>query len=531
MGKNGYFRIVNEENQTSIKLIPPTEGGKLINLNDVTEYLEMKGYPIDLLEMRLAVAAAAKEETVLLLEMRKRFPERECCKLTITPDNMKAYAKFYAASEGEKDMTAEEIVHDLEIQGIKYGIKQDVIERFIQNREYCEDILLAEGTPPIQGRDAYIEYKFNTDKKARPTLLEDGSVDFFNLNIINHCIKEEVLAVLHPEDPGEDGQDLFGECVKPFGVKKAVFKYGKNIALSEDGLELISMVDGHVELDGEKVIVSNLLIVDNVDTATGNIEFDGSVQVNGNVITNFAVKAQKDIVVNGVVEGATLESGGNIIIARGMNGMGRGSLSAHGNIVAKFLENATAQADGYVSSNSILHSYIMAGEEVNVGGKRGFITGGRVSAAGGVNVKTLGSEMGADTIVEVGIDPMVKNRITQLRKLIEEDTKTLKTIQPVLEAAMKKLGKGMKLSPDQMEQVQQLNLLSQQKTAAINANGEELDELMDQSSNTPLAMVKVDGTVYPGTLICIDDVSMTLREIIRNCRFVKERGVVKIKSL
>ena len=531
MGKNGYFRLVNEENKTSIKLIPPAEGGKPINLNDVMEYMTMKGYPVDLLEMRLAVEKAVKNETVLTVEMRKRIPERECCKLTFTPDHMKAYAKFYAASEGEKDMTAEDILHELEIQGIKYGIKQDVIDGFIENREYCENILLAEGTPPVEGTDAYIEYKFNTDKKARPTLMEDGSVDFFNLNIINHCTKEEVLAVLHPEDPGEDGQNIFGECVKPLQVKKAVFKYGKNIALSEDGLELSSMVDGHVELEGDKVIVSDLLIVDNVDTATGNIEFDGSVQVNGNVVTNFSVKAQKDIVVNGVVEGATLVSGGSIIIARGMNGMGKGSLKAHGNIVAKFLENAAAQADGYISSNSILHSVIMAGEEVNVGGKRGFITGGRVSAAGGVNVKTLGSEMGADTIVEVGIDPMIKNRIVQLRKLIEEDTKTLKTIQPVLAAMMQKLNKGVPLTPEQREQIQLLDLLNQQKTAAINTNGEELDELMDQTYTTTMAQVKVQGTAYPGTMICIDDVSVTLQENVRHCRFVKERGSVKAKQL
>ena len=530
MGKNGYFRLINEENQTSIKLIPPAAGGKPIDLNDVLEYMAMKDYPVDLLEMRLAVEASAKKETVLVLEMRKRFPERECCKLTITPDNMKAYAKFFAASEGEEDMTAEEIMHDLEVQGIKYGIKQDVIERFVQNREYCKNILLAEGTPPVQGRDAYIEYKFNTDNKARPTLLQDGSVDFFNLNIINHCAKDDVLAVLHPEDPGEDGKNLFGERVRPLEVKKAVLKHGKNIELSEDGLTLTSMVNGHVELVEGKVSVSDLLIVDNVDTATGNIEFDGSVQVNGNVVTNFSVKAQKDIVVNGVVEGANLVSGGNIIIARGMNGMGRGSLRANGNIVAKFLENAAAQADGYISSNSILHSNIMAGEEVNVGGKRGFITGGRVSAAGGVNVKTLGSEMGADTIVEVGIDPVVKNRMTQLRKLIEEDTKTLKTIQPVLAAMMQKLSKGAKLSSEQREQIQLLDMLSQQKTAAINTNGEELDELMDQSYNTTFAQVKVRGTAYSGTMICIDEVSMTLQENAHYCRFVKERGSVKIKS-
>ena len=56
----------------------------------------------------------------------------------------------------------------------------------------------------------------------------------------------------------------------------------------------------------------------------------------------------------------------------------------------------------------------MAGTEINVTGRKGFITGGRVSAANVIRVKTLGSPMGADTIVEVGADPSVKLRICLL---------------------------------------------------------------------------------------------------------------------
>lgn len=528
MRMNGYFRLVNEADKTSIKFIPPSEGGKPINLNDVIEYMTMKDYACDLPTLRRAVEASAEKETVLLLENNKRFPERECYKLTISPDKMQAYAKFYAASEGAEELTTEEILRDLESKGIKCGIKKDVIEQFIQHREYCEDMLLAEGVAPVQGKDAYIEYKFNTDKKAKPTLKEDGSVDFFNLNILNHCAKGELLAVLHPEEPGEDGQNLYGERIRPADVKPAVFKFGKNIEKSEDGMTLTSMVDGHVELVEGQVFVSDMLIVENVDNSTGNIEYEGSVQINGNVSTNFSVKAHGDIIVNGVVEGAALQADGNIIIARGMNGMGKGTLNAHGNIVAKFLENATAQADGYIASNSILHSKIMAGGEVNVDGKRGFITGGKVTAAGGINAKTLGSEMGADTVVEVGADPRVKNRIAQLQKLIEEDKKTLQTIQPVLIATTQKISKGIKLSPDQVKQVHALNLTSQQKKAALKANEAELSELMAQIGNTTQAQIKVKGMVYPGTKVCIDDVSMVVQKNAHFCRFIKERGDVKM---
>ena len=528
---NGYFRLINQVDKTSIKFIPPSEGGKPIDINDVMEYMAMKGYSCDLQTLKKAVEASTEKETVLLLENNKRYSERECYKLTISPDKMKAFAKFFAASEGGEELTAGEIVRDLGAQGIKCGIKQDVIERFIQNREYCEEILLAEGVAPVQGKDAYIEYKFNTDRKAKPTLKEDGSVDFFNLNILNHCAKGDILAVLHPEEPGVDGENLFGERLRPADVKKETLKFGNNIEKSEDGLTLTSLVDGHVELVDGQVFVSDVLVVENVDNSTGNIEYEGSVQVNGNVFTNFTIRAHGDINVKGVVEGAQLYADGNIIIARGMNGMGKGTLDAKGNIVAKFLENATASADGYVASESILHSRVMARGEVNVDGKRGFITGGRVCAAAGINVKTLGSEMGADTIVEVGADPKVKNRIAQLQKLIEEDNKTLQTILPVLTAATQKISQGIKLSPDQVKQIHALDMTRQQKNAALKANEAELNELMEQSGDPTKAQVRVKGMVYPGTKICIDDVSMTVQKTAHYCRFIKERGDVKTAPL
>ena len=337
-----------------------------------------------------------------------------------------------------------------------------------------------------------------------------------------------MLAVLHPEVPGKPGEDLSGNRIQPAEVRKETLKFGRNIAISEDRTVLTAQVDGHVELVEGSVFVTDELLVENVDNSTGNIDYEGNVQINGNVATNFHVKARGDIVVKGVVEGAQLTAGGNIIIARGMNGMGRGVLKADVNIVAKFLENVTAEAEGYVTAESILHSRVTAGGEVNVDGRRGFITGGKVCATGSIHVKTLGSEMGADTIVEVGTDPKLKARLNQLQKQIGEDTKLLQTVQPTLVSAKQKLAKGAKLSPEQIQQIQSMAALNKQKTDAIAAANEEIEELQKQMMSTSETMVRVKGEVYPGTRICIGDVSMVVQKTTHYCRFIRERGDVKI---
>lgn len=525
---NGYFRLVNQQGRSALKLFPPTGEGKPVDATDVVEYLTMKDYACDLPTLKRAVDGAQTEEQEISLGNETRLPERECYKLTVKPDKMQAYAKFYAASVDGEDMTAKEMLDDLEHRGIKSGICRDAVEAFFRKREYCEEILVAQGKEPVQGKNAYIEYKFNTDKSAKPTLNEDGSVDFFHLNILNHCNKGDVLAILHPAQPGEPGENVFGERIAPAEVRGETLKFGHNIELSKDKSMLTAMVNGHVELVEGSVFVSDELVVENVDTATGNIEYEGNVQINGNVATNFEVKAKGDIVVKGVVEGAKLVADGNIIIARGMNGMGRGILQAGGNIVSKFLENVTAEAEGYVASESILHSRVTAGGEINVDGRRGFITGGRVSATGTINVKTLGSEMGADTIVEVGADPKVKERINELQKQIMEDTKILQTVQPILVSTKQKLAQGVKLKPEQVQYIQTLAATNQQKTQALAEANKELESLQKHAGNPAEAVVRVKGEVYPGTRICIGDVSMVVQKTTHYCRFVRERGDVKM---
>ena len=340
-----------------------------------------------------------------------------------------------------------------------------------------------------------------------------------------------MLAKLIPQKEGTPGTTVFGEPIKPLEVKRAVLKYGRNIECSEDGRVLTAQINGHVSLVEGKVFLSNVMELDNVNTATGNIEYEGSVVVLGNVCENFSVKAKGTIEVRGVVEGAYIESESDIIIARGMNGMGKGVLKAGNNIIAKFLENADVTAGGYVATDSILHCNVSAGSEINVSGKRGFITGGRVCARSLVSVKTLGSEMGADTIVEVGVDPAVKARIQEIQKKIQEDKKSLESSEPVLANFVKKVQSGVALSMDQKMYMQTLLTETKEKKAEVARLTEEYDSYQDIIESANTAKVEVTGDVYAGTKICISDVSMVVKTTMTYCQFTKVAGDVKMTAL
>lgn len=527
---NGYFQLVEDSGHVGVKIFPPTDGGEKARVNEVMEYLTSRGIICDLSVLNQTINSA-ENPVVLKLRAGECPKEDENYKLEISEDNMTVTARFYPPSTKGNRLSTGEFVNDLRFKKVIFGVDTERLEQFFANPEYCTDIVVAKGKEPRHGSDAMIQYFFNTDLKVRPTLKEDGSVDFFNLNTISHCKEGDELARLIPADLGEEGMNILGEKLKPRDVKKATLKFGRNIELSEDKMSIFSKVNGHVTLTDDKVFVSDVLEVENVDNSIGNIEYEGSVQINGNVTSNFTVKAKGNIVVNGVVEGAYLEAGGDIIIARGMNGMSKGKLQAGGNIVAKFLENSTATAKGYVSTESILHSTVLAGTEVTVSGKRGFITGGRVCATNIITVKTLGSSMGASTTVEVGADPSIKARFQELQKNIAEIQRVLKTISPVVVAFEQKQEAGMQLPEDKVQYIMSLKKLKGLKEEEMEKSIKEMDELQDIIEDKHQAQVVVTGEVYPGTKIVIGDVSRTVQSGMKYCRFIKEKGDVKMTGM
>ncbi|MCR5654325.1 MAG: FapA family protein [Lachnospiraceae bacterium] len=529
---NGYFQLINANGMTSVRLVPPTDGGMALNVNELTDYLSLKNVKIDNLAGFYQAFSAASAETVIPVTGRQSYPQQEMLSVTISDDHMTATARFYPPSnDGELLKDADEIIQDLKFRKVIVGIDEQAIKSFLANRRYCEDIVVARGIAPVHGTDASIEYFFNTNLSVRPTRNEDGSVDFFHLNTINHCKEGDLLARLTKEVEGKLGQSVTGDPIRPRQIKRLSLKYGNNIDINEEKTELRSKVNGHVSLVTEKVFVSDVYEVENVGTATGNVESEGSVVVNGNVLSGFAVHAKGNVEVRGVVEGAEIVSDGDIIVARGINGMGKGILKAGGRVIMKYAENATIIAGDYVESESILHSNVSAGTEVRVEGKKGFIAGGIVRATEKITCKTLGSEMGADTVVEVGMDPQQKKIYQELQKEIGEIQKNLANIEPILANATARLRRGEKFKPEQVKYIQSLSEANKQQSARmeeVKAQLRGLDEKMRGEGN---ACVIVTGDAYQGSKIAIGDVSMVLRKSMAYTRFIKDKGDIRATAI
>ncbi len=533
MGKNAYFKLDVQNAGVTVQIVPPEDGGKKLELKEVTEYLDMKGYTsYNLKELNEAVTVITQEIRQVYVGESRGIYENEQMEVTISSDKMLAFCRFHAPSNQGNLMTEKEILDDLQFRNITQGIDMEAIHKFLADRQYCVDYVFAKGTPPVNGEDASIEYFFNTNHNLRPKKNEDGSVDYHELNTISRVEAGQILAKLHPAVPGKPGKDVCGGSVQGRQEKSLKLDFANNITLSEDKTEIYSNVTGHASLVNGKVFVSDVYDVPaDVDNTTGNIVYDGNVTVKGNVKSGFSVTAKGDIIVEGVVEAAFLSAGGQIIVKRGINGMSKGRVEAKANIICKFIENATVVAGGYIETGCILHSKVSAEADIRIQGKKGFASGGLIRAGNVVEAQTIGSAMGTITQVEVGVQPAMKVRYEEVNQNIADAKQNLDKLRPILVNFNEKLQKKEAVAPERVQQVQAIAKSFKQEQKHLAELQQEMKGLHEKIQMSSNAKIKIKGTIYPGVTITISDVSMSIKSERSCTRYVKERGEIVARPL
>lgn len=528
--QNGYFRLVQDNEGFGVALYQPKDGGEEVQLGELIDYLDGHGIAYD--RKRIEMLLMDDHDAMCHLGKNVCPAIPETYTLHVSEDGMLATVRFIAPSETGNRISYDDFLKDLQFQNITYGIQTGNLQEHFQSPGlFGVDIILAKGKEPVPGIDAQIQYMFQTDLHRRPAQREDGSVDYFHMTTINQCRKGDVLARIIPEKPGVDGHDIHGRTISPRLAKPAVLKFGRNITLSEDRRVITAAVDGHVTLVDDKVFVSDVYEVQNVDVATGNLDYEGSIQVNGDVAENFEVRAGGNVIINGLVEGAKVVAGGNIIIAKGMNGMSKGFLKAGGDVVVKFLENARVVSGGYVQAEAIMNSKVSSGSEVTVEGRKGVIVGGYVQAAKKITAKCIGANLGSATILEVGVNPLLKTQYSRIQKAIAENTKTVKDAEVILLNFKDKLKKGVEYNESQLKYMKSVATLVEEKTAELEQLNIRLEKLRQMMEIQKQAEVVVSDEIFAGTTIIIGDASKTIQNSYHYCRFVREQGEIRMAPL
>lgn len=423
--------------------------------------------------------------------------------ISLSPDRMEAVMTLtHPVGDGAK-VTMEKALQALQQGQVNFGIDYGKIETYVNQQTYGSSFVCAAGTKPVDGADGFVTYHFRAVTKKRPNISENGTVDFKNLDLIENVKNGDLLAEQTLPTKGTPGTDVLGKPVQQKAGKPAVFRPGKFAEFSKDNLQIIATVDGQVMVRDSKITVSPVYQVPaNVDNTTGNIRFNGKVVVKGNVKSGFIVEADGDIEVMGVVEGAILKSNNNIILSRGVQGNNQAELLCKGDLVAKYIENTKINSGGNVEAECILHSIVYAKKKIVIRGKKGLIVGGVVKAGEEIDAQIIGSSMGTQTIIEVGIDPNLKTKYDQAQSNLKEVSKNLQNLTKTI-AILNRMDKASQLPASKKDMlVRSVKTYEVMKDQQIDYQ-EEIQSMSDQMENSTKGKVHVSRIIHPGVKITI----------------------------
>lgn len=499
--------------------ITNTEGEPRASRQDVTDLIDEYGIKdVDYISLSEALKSKEEKVEVKISNSTAIMQVAESAAVEVSEDRMQAHITFSEPVNKGKLMTAEDVINLLQENRIVTDSK--FICLILSNKRYGRKILIAQGKEPINGTDGFLQFHFDRSNiKPKPKIMEDGTVNFKQLDIFRLCNRGDVLVTSVPAKEGRDGVDVYGTVVAAPKPRPAVaIPRGKGTALSPDGLHLLADVSGQLLLiDGKINISPHLEIAGNVDNSTGDVDFNGQVTIRGNVVTGFTVKAAGNIEVFGVCEAAKLISErGSIVLGDGVQGADKGELIAAQDITAKFIESCKVTAGGNVTADSIRKSHVKCDGIVTVTGKNGLLVGGSVVAGEKLVATTIGSPMGTLTEIEVGGFPKELNRkkdlISEFNKLKIEYEKCDKGVE-----MLNLMRKRDQLTPDKKAiLVKMINIKIILRDKMTNLQ-DDIDEIT-RNLAVNVGTVSVKNVIRPGVRITIGNAQMTIRDELSNCR-------------
>lgn len=425
--------------------------------------------------------------------------------INVSRDEMQAMVVFNTKN---KKIDKETLFLHLFKAGVVYGIDEAAINVLLKGTCQEEYIVIARGTQPEKGKDGHYEFFFRTNLSKKPVILDDGTVDYKNIDWMESVKKNQKIAYYHEAEEGKAGKTVTGKELPSRKGKEIKMLSGKGFELLSDRKTYVSAKDGKIEYVNDKIIITDLLVLDDVTISTGNIQFDGSIHVRGNVGKGVSITATKDITVDGFVEAANLSAQGDIILKKGCNASGQGKISCGKDLMARFLEGAIIHAQGSVKINYCMNCHIQAEDSIEVAG---MIAGGTSYAGSKISANDVGNYSGLRTVVQVGQNEEFIKREAQLKGKIYEVEEELKLLQRAFEDFQK-----------YPVEVRNTNPIYLKLEDAIYTKKTEEEKLLEAKMSMETykerfngANIAVKGTIYEGTLVDISGASWRAKTVSR----------------
>lgn len=393
--------------------------------------------------------------------------------------------------------------------------------------ENREQPLVLEATPPVNGKNGYVQWDpacdpAQLDHKLKPV---DGKVDFYSTRNFIDVGEGQLVATIIPPTEGEVGYDLRGEVIPAKAGQPSSVRFDpKSFEINSEG-QCRAKMAGVLRIVSRDVSISPVLYVaENVDFSSGNIEFIGDVSIGGAVCDCFSVKADGNVEVKGTIEAATVEVGGDLHAKNGIATRGQGHVRVGRDLHTKYMNSVKA----VVGRDVLVEREIMGSEVVverNLSIPRGSLIGGPTIVRGVVQLQTLGSDGELPTKLVLAYSPKVQRMIDsiqdRLRRIETEKKQAAQRVQEIQSMsdpshALREELTTMMCKPYELDGVSETlqQRLTQVKTMYVRTRTVDL---------------KVDKMIYAGVELVVDGNRFIFRESLKGpvwIRWDENRKVV-----
>lgn len=430
--------------------------------------------------------------------------------IIVSPDNMKAEIILHLSIEDGSVPTEEGIIEHLGQKGIIYGIDEEKLKNVLDSmaRGECPKgpVTIAEGIAPVDGENGIVEFLFDTETLLEPKINGDGIADFKNVNLIQTVSAGAELARLIPDSKGTPGKDITGRELPCKDGNPAELPVGTNTKISpEDKNVLIAEVDGNVRYNGTVVEVSEGFVIEgDVDYSSGNIKYEKSVMIGGDVKAGFKVECGGDLQVAGIVEDAEIRVEGNVLCKLGFLGQGKGLIEAKGDVNIGFARNVTIRSHGNVNiAKEAFNCNIFARKLITIDGEPISAVGGTLVARDSIVLRNVGNQSGIKTAVEVGTDFVLVKEIEKIEEKLTESNQNLTKVEKAVKRFMGLLKVKKKLPEKDEVLYAKLKNAFKKFKIEIELLEKRKKAMSEKMYNFEKAYIKIERSAMPGTFFTV----------------------------
>lgn len=440
----------------------------------------------------IAANLCNSQKTPFGLEVAQRLDAHITVQIDL--DDMCASLDIVPA-RGGKPASVSDVLGVMINAGVVFGIDEQAVANACAQGA-CSRQVVARGQFAEDGRNAQFEALIPEVVDRAPKPDASGLIDYREHGEIPVVQAGDELMRRLPATLGTPGQTVKGRILGAVAGHDLAFAAkldGAQVSANDPNL-LIASIGGQPVLVSAGVMVEPILRLKEVNMATGNVHFDGTVHISGDVVQGMKVHASGDIVVDGMVESGQLDAGGNIQVAGGL--IAHAQVHAAGSVTARFAEGVVIFAGTLIAiGDMVLDCQLHSLNQVIIGAnapQRGRLVGGSCTAAMLLQVPLLGSSKATVTKVVVGANPELDAKYAALLKRIEDDKSK--------EANLEKLIKQLRATGDPKHLLDRVKVSRQH---AVQVWGQDLAEKLVLENEMALAL-SAKVTVTQGVQGAVD---------------------------